>query len=239
MVTGAVFAQRQSLRDEIKAWGLLAFSNYPSALENKHCYSRVVQLCHWLCCLAEWGVVAAGLLWGWSAAVHDVVVGKAQALLSLCFRGCGLLQMGLKGSFSSKEVHLILVHHNTLVQGRCILQHLHFVQLHRNPLTMQCKQQTALLDWRTLQKFLVTGCFQAEKQILTNFLELNSNLCSMWSSTTDWRWTTLPLGRELKDYNHFYYGILWNPGKITSELLELWVWEDNILSYLVLFLLHV
>lgn len=26
-----------------------------------------------------------------------------------CFQGCGLLQVGLKGSFSSKEVHLILL----------------------------------------------------------------------------------------------------------------------------------
>lgn len=54
-----------------RAWGmksepreLLAFNKYPSVLENKHCYSRVVQLCHWICCFTEHGVVAAGLLWG-------------------------------------------------------------------------------------------------------------------------------------------------------------------------------
>lgn len=39
---------------------------------------------------------------------------------------------------------------------------------------MQGKQQTALLDWGALQKFLVTDCFQVEKQILTSLLELKA-----------------------------------------------------------------
>lgn len=50
------------------------------------------------------------------------------------------------------------------------------MQLYRKQVAMQCKEQTVLLHCGILQEFLLTGCFQVEKQILTWFLELKENL---------------------------------------------------------------
>lgn len=84
-----------------RAWGLksepessLCLANAPQPWKTN---TAIPELCNFATGSVA-SLNAAGLLWGWSAAVHDAVVGKTQALFSV-FPKLWFLTNGFKGPF--------------------------------------------------------------------------------------------------------------------------------------------